>query len=398
MLLILPGKIWAQKPSLSAVELGKRIYTDGLLSNGDSILGVTRENIPFSGSQLSCINCHRRSGYGSSEGGVYVLPITGPLLFQKRQLDRAFIYKKLFKETQDKRFWSRMRSPRMRPAYTEKTFATLLRTGIDPAGRKLNSFMPRFDLKDDEIANLLAYLKTLSANWDPGVDNSNLYIASIVTETSSPEKRKSMESVIEKFVKFINVDAKGDTRHANFSINYRTDLIQAYRYWRHEFWELRGAPDSWKEQLEVYYSRRPVFAVVSGMFDSSAKSMQEFCEKKRLPCLFPHTEMPVTDRNQTYTVYLHAGLSLEAEVLGQYLRKTVSPFPGRVIQLHDASVEGSIPAKIVEKYLNRSKFPATNRYKFNGANELKDRLGEIATIDAYESVLVVWPGNNQQLV
>ena len=77
----------AASPATTAtdlVEMGRRIYREGLLPSGEPLRGVGQVGIKLAGKDAACINCHRRSGYGSSEGPVEVRPITGPALFGER--------------------------------------------------------------------------------------------------------------------------------------------------------------------------------------------------------------------------------------------------------------------------------------------------------------------------
>src|SRR5215510_7649802 len=66
--------------------LGKKIYLEGLLPSGKPVRGVVQGDITIEGTQLNCANCHRRSGFGSSEGAALVPPITGAFLFGGREL------------------------------------------------------------------------------------------------------------------------------------------------------------------------------------------------------------------------------------------------------------------------------------------------------------------------
>src|SRR6185369_9443479 len=125
-------------------QLGKQLYWHGVTSSGVPLRATTGGDISVTGSQFSCVTCHRPSGFGSSEGGKYVPPITGPILFSPRQLDRNRIFKKLFEEAQPPGFTADVRKPRMRPAYTDQTLIDALRHGVDPAARKLDPLMPRF--------------------------------------------------------------------------------------------------------------------------------------------------------------------------------------------------------------------------------------------------------------
>ena len=298
---------------------GQQLYLNGRIGQGSPLRATTQNDIVVSGSQFSCASCHRISGYGGSEGGNYVLPITGPTLFQAKQLNRVKIFNKLFKEKQTSKFDARMRSPGMRPAYTDQTLATVLRTGVDPAGRELNRLMPRYDLSDGDLADLVAYLKTLSARPDPGVDDSTLHIATVVGDGVDPARKQIMLETMQRFVDWHNLQSDGDRLHPNFSPNYHSTWIGTYRRWELDVWQLKGAPDAWPAQLAGYYANKPVFALVGGMVQGPWAPVHEFCEREKVPCLYPETDLPGLTPTAAYAVYFTRGLTLEAEVTARHL-------------------------------------------------------------------------------
>ena len=73
----------------------------------------------------------------------------------------------------------------VRPAYTDESLATVLWTGVDPAGRKLNPIMPLYHLEDSDMAILVHYLKNLSVDQAPGVDDTTIRFATVVTDRCS---------------------------------------------------------------------------------------------------------------------------------------------------------------------------------------------------------------------
>jgi hypothetical protein len=50
------------------VELGKRMYREGILPSGETMTALIQGDIEISGDQVICGYCHRRSGIGSTEG------------------------------------------------------------------------------------------------------------------------------------------------------------------------------------------------------------------------------------------------------------------------------------------------------------------------------------------
>ena len=304
-------------------EQGKRIYLD------------------------ACASCHRRSGFGASEGGVYVPRVTGPALFQPRQLRRADLFRALYQEPQPEPYAARVRDPRLRPAYTPETLAVALREGRDPAGRMLDPLMPRYRLSDGEVVDLAAYLAGLSAAPSPGVDGESIHFATVITPGVDPGRRKALLDVLEAYVRWKNAETKHSAARLGYSPWYRDEFYGSYREWKLHVWELRGPSATWPEQLAAYYREQPVFAVLSGIGAGSWRPIHEFCERTELPCLFPNTDLPVVSPPGAYALYLSPGLTVEAEALARQLGEK----PGRIVQVYRDVDEGRIPARALRKAL-----------------------------------------------
>ena len=84
-------------------------------------------------------------------------------------------------------------------------------------------------------------------------------------------------------------------------------------------WELRGARQSWGDQLRSYYQEQPVFAVLNGVATGSWAPIHDFCEAERVPCLFPTTDLPVVNEADFYPLYLSKGMTLEAGAIEHQL-------------------------------------------------------------------------------
>jgi len=75
--------VYAEPPVASSaeVELGRRIYMEGMLASGEPLKGKRLDSVQVEGAAAACETCHRRSGMGSLEGNIVVTPITGRFLF-----------------------------------------------------------------------------------------------------------------------------------------------------------------------------------------------------------------------------------------------------------------------------------------------------------------------------
>ncbi len=369
-------------------ELGRRLYWQGIGADGLPITGKTQGDVAITGAQFSCVNCHRPSGYGTSEGGNFVPPITGPVLFTKRTANRNRMFKELYQEVQPPGFWARVRQPRIRPAYNEALLGRALRKGDDAAGRPFDPIMPRYDLTDDDVANLAAFLRGLSDKIDPGVEEKDIHLATIIGPKADPDEVTAMMDTLNLFFTWMNKDTEGDTRNPSFSPRYRSEFIPAYRYWRLHVWQLEGDPSTWREQLEAYYADQPVYATVSGLVPGPWDEIGKFCDDKRLPCVFPNTELPTPGENRYgYSIFFNRGVALEAEALVMYLGDSETP-PARIVQLHGLGPRGSRPAKALTQAAGyQLEGTDIETVSYQGADGLRAALAKYGDAD----MLVIWP-------
>ena len=326
------------------VEAGRKLYWHGLNESGEPITATAQGDIEFTGTQFSCVSCHRPSGFGSSEGGHYVPPITGPQVFSPAGPDRVQRFKEMFQESQPSSFWAQLREPRLRPPYDEQTLARALRDGINPNGERLNPVMPRYQIGDKDMRNLIAFMRTLSAEIDPGVEQDSIHFATVVTEGADPDARFAMLETMRRFFTWMNKDTAGDLDHPTFSPGYRSTFLDAYRRWNLHVWQLSGAPETWPRQLQTYYAKQPVFSVISGLVQGPWERIGNFCDQQRLPCLFPNSELPrLSDVEYGYSLYFSGGLALEARAIATYLSK-LPEAPQRVAHIWHDDPYAEIPA------------------------------------------------------
>lgn len=299
-------------------ERGARIYHQGVLADGSSLRGTTVADVVLEGASVACVACHRRSGFGTSEGAAYVPPIAAPALFAPRSGDRAKLFRAMFQEVQPARRYSEMRDPRVRAAYDDASLGVVLRDGVDPSGRHLDVLMPRYALDDRSMADLIAYLHTLGDGPDPGVDDETIRFATVVTDGVTSEREAAMRDVIDAYVKRRNTDIYGQKLHRGHSLWHMEDFLDSYRLWEVDVWRLEGPSGSWPDQLERYAGERPAFALLGGIGEGDWQPVHAFCERNRVPCLFPNTDRPPGEQGD-YALYLSSGLAVEARALARWI-------------------------------------------------------------------------------
>jgi mono/diheme cytochrome c family protein len=311
-------------PHDDATDRGRRIYRDGVLPSGDAMTALVAGDVPILGTQVTCQSCHGRSGMGAAEGPYIVPPITGPILFAESPQPK-------------------------RPAYEVESLARLLREGVTPGGRHLRELMPRYRLEDHDVVALAAYLATLSAGNSPGLDDKVIHFATVITPDVDAGEREAVLAVLNQYFEEKNRQTRLESERWDRGDTPESQLPTVFRKWLLEEWMLTGPSESWNEQLERYYARTPVFAMVSGLGAGTWAPIGRFCERREIPCLLPVTDLPDADDGQFYTLYYSRGLALEADLIANHL---AAGSVQRVIQVY-CDAAGAQAAQALRRSLGR---------------------------------------------
>ncbi|WP_437499735.1 cytochrome c/ABC transporter substrate-binding protein [Sorangium sp. So ce1099] len=136
---------------------GRRIFHHGALASGEPVEGRLGEGgAALRGKAAACAGCHGRSGDGAAEGGVAAPPLTPEQLFS---------------------------TDRPGGPYTAEALAAAVREGRTPSARELHLVMPRYRLDDAHLADLVAYLRCVGRDADPGVSPDALRLGAALPLT-----------------------------------------------------------------------------------------------------------------------------------------------------------------------------------------------------------------------
>jgi len=310
-----PEKV-AGYPAEEALRLGEIMYRDGILPSGKPMKAIVQGDIEMDGTMSTCTNCHLRSGLGALEGGILSPPTNGVRLYaplkDNRDIPGSSMKRSMFKTA--------------RPAYTRETLAKAMLTGEAPGGLVLSETMPRYELNEDEMNILIFYLENLSAKHSPGITDEEIRFATILTDSTPAKDRDALLLPLNAFIR--------DEWNARINKSSNRPGTQKIRSLSLDVWELKGGPESWGEQLEQQYRKQPVFAVLGGIAPGKWEPVHSFCEKNRIPCILPLTDLPVVSDRDWYTLYFSKGYYQEGETAAKYLSRVFAlPSEKRVVQV-----------------------------------------------------------------
>ncbi|GFO68819.1 cytochrome c [Geomonas limicola] len=316
----------AGRPAAEALRLGEAMYQRGILPSGKPMRALVQGDLELSGTMTTCANCHMRSGLGSAEGGIFTPPTSGKKLYApltgQQDIPGPTMSRSMFQNPP-------------RPAYDDASLLRALVYGVDPTGRSFSATMPRYLLEPDEAQILLYYIKQLSSTTSPGITDTRMHLATIVSDGVDAKAWEAQLAPLQAFF-----DKEWNARLAILGSQWNARWFGpggkpggglTYREVAFEVWRLTGKPETWEAQLAEYYRRQPVFAVVGGSVSGSWSPVHRFCEKGKIPCLFPATELPQVAEQDLYTLYFSKGYFQEGEAAAKYLSRVVELPPGREV-------------------------------------------------------------------
>lgn len=332
----------AANPVPDAADLmaaGQRIYEQGLLPSGEPLVGERPGGMRASGREVACVLCHQYSGMGLAEGAVRVPPVSAPALFRNEQpapVGRAprrapgMVFK-------DYHFHER-------PPYDDLSLAQAIRSGRSPTGASFSYLMPRYALAESDMLALLAYLRSLSDAPSPGADARRAHFATVVAPGVDPARREDFLGVLQACFRERQPNPGEQPSVAAYDLITQT--------WQLHVWQLEGPAATWEAQLQSKYAAQPVFALASGLGADEWGPVERFCERERLPCLFPNVEVPGSASGGRYSFYFYKGVLLEAEVAARYLQDRRQPARlTRVVQISRPEGSGARAAAALQAAL-----------------------------------------------
>lgn len=342
--------------------LGKRLYRDGILPSGEPVVATVAGGAQTRGRQAACATCHRKSGLGAAEGQNIIRPLTVPGFFAGQENTRRY---------------ARPRFVRIRQLqYTDEAFDHALRTGMAIDGRTLNPLMPRYELDGQAIAALRAYLTSVALSTAPGVTDSDIHFATVITPDADPRVREATVKVLQAMVETHNAGTRSERHRQRAGVE---SMHVDWRRWILHVWDIAGSADTWQAQLDKHVEAQPVFAVLSGA-GRQWLPVHDFCEKQEVPCLFPNVDLPGRPEPGNYTLYLSRGLLLEADVMASHLS--------------GLKVRGSVLQ--IRRDDDRSRTAAAAfavAWKLRGGGELAE-----AVLRTGDKVMTAWAGSNPAAV
>lgn len=307
---------------------GKAIYLRGTSDAGRDITALVGE-LDVPGATLTCAGCHGTRGEGRTEGGVTAGNLT----------------------------WSNLIKPyghthptgRKHGAFTEASFARAVLHGIDPAGNEMLVAMPRYRMSSEDMADLVAYLKRIETDFDPGLTDERLIVGALLPSTGPlASTGAAMRDVLTAY--FDDVNSRNGIYNRKIELRVGATGEGA-----------EGASASARRLVE----HEQVFALVGGMSAGFEGALAALAAEHEVPVIGPATLMPqVSAPLNRQVFYLMPGLAEMARALVNFASARPELKDARVAVIHAETELARGAANAAADQAERMKWGAVTRLSF----------------------------------
>lgn len=291
---------------------GKAFYLRGESASGQEITALMGD-VDVPASTLTCAGCHGNRGEGITEGGVTAGNLSWTHLT------------KPYGHTHD--------GNRKHAAFTEASFVRSMTAGIDPAGNKLAVAMPTYRMPQEDMANLIAYLKRIESDTDPGLTDNTIVVGTVLPEKSAMTGlAQSIGDVLQAY--FAEVNSRGGIYNRKIELRV-----------------MNGDAKVTVPNLKRLIDDEQVFAVVGGLAAGAEDGIAALTQEKEVPFIGPSTLLPQRGLPvNRYVFYLLPGLKEQVRALAIFAGKKMDAANARVaILVPDAEFNRSIATAIEEQ-------------------------------------------------
>ena len=326
-------------PALASAALtpeqrrGRQIYREGTSPGGGRIVALMGEQtVEVPASIMPCAGCHGRDGRGRPEGGITPTELTWDNLTKPYGITHP--------------------TGRKHGPYDARSMKRAITMGLDPAGTRLHAAMPRFQMSQEDMADLLAYLQVLGREEDPGTSDGAVTIGVVLPP---PGPLAPMGAAIRAAL-------------AARAAEWNWDGGVWGRRLELRFVEPPAPPAERRERVAAFLDGEEVFAAVAAFTAGADRELATLFAEREVPLVGPFTLHPRTGFPlNRYVFYLLSGV----EAQGRALVRFATPSDGRpvtaaIVAPEDEELHGAV--ETVEKAMAAAGWPSptTIRYQRGG--------------------------------
>jgi ABC-type branched-subunit amino acid transport system substrate-binding protein len=295
---------------------GKRIYLYGASERKTPITATLGEDAnPLPGAAFPCANCHGRNGQGKPEGGIVPSDIRWTTLTKAYELVA--------------------KSGRKHGPYTERSLKRAITFGLDPSEHPLSAGMPHFHMSQSDLADLVAYIRIMDTDHDPGITADQVRLGVILPPRRMTEMHDAVESVVKAYFEEIN--------RGGGIFGRRIEI---------RFLDCPEVAETRTEKVREFLAAKNVFALTSSFIAGDETELAPIFEQTETPivagfALYPQISAPPNP----FVFYLDEGVFGQAKALVAFAaRRFHAPGSRPAVLYYDSGPSRRLADAVEEQY------------------------------------------------
>jgi ABC-type branched-subunit amino acid transport system substrate-binding protein len=325
--LLVPGRLSAA-PLTDLEQQGQEIYRKGTSANGSILAKFGSGRNSLSAQFLPCVNCHGLDGTGRPEGTLEPPDIT----------------------------WAELTKPyghthsdgRSHGPFDSDSLTQAVIKGVDPAGNKLHPAMPRYALKPQDAEALVAYLKVIDRDIDPGLSDTVIKLGVILP--GKINDKNPLYALLRGYFSELNENGGIYGR--------KVDLVFSKSF---------KDTQSYIENVQHLVKTEEVFALLGASQAEADKKISPLLEVGSVPLVTPLVLTKWTRiEQQPFRFRLFPGPAQQAQVLMAFANTRLKPSPKTaIIMPPEGEIYGQI-WDIFQRELKRYGWPDFESISYSG--------------------------------
>jgi ABC-type branched-subunit amino acid transport system substrate-binding protein len=320
---------------------GRQIYFEGSGSSGTPITATLGgSNNPIPATAVSCVNCHGRSGRGKAEGGIRAADIRWAVLTKPYEVVLG--------------------TGRRRGPYTEHDLRRAITMGFDPSGNVIAPAMPRFQMSQQDLGDLVSYLKTLGSDSDPGLSDEEIRIGVVLPPAQFSEMRQAVRLALGAYSEELNRQG---------GIFGRRMVLC--------FLDYPEAGEERADKIRNLLETQNLFAVTSSFIVGDEAELTALFERVEIPLVVAFASQPqiAAIPSNRYVFYLDAGVSGQMEALAAFAARRSRSGHRRSAVVYFENGPSRELAEVAKQSLKTLGFGAPTRIALSSAEDLNGAFG-----------------------
>jgi ABC-type branched-subunit amino acid transport system substrate-binding protein len=259
---------------------GRSIYLRGESSSGREIIPTIGE-LEVPAATVQCAGCHGRKAEGKTEGGVSA----GNLTWSNLTKSYGHVHP----------------TGRKHGPFNESSFTMAVVHGVDPDHHRLAVAMPKYRMAPEDMADLIAYLKQIEFDQDPGLTAESIEVGvTLPTRGALADVSDAMREVLAAYFEELNLSGGIYNRLIKLHFTEGGD----------------GSIEATVASARALTNQGQVFAFVGGLSAGADKQMAALASEEEVPFIGPSTLLPQPGKPPNrYVFYVLPGAVEQARAL-----------------------------------------------------------------------------------